>query len=262
MNGTFAQLAALTCHANTAIAGETVPEFLPGNSTSRYCESITYAVEEQVVAATPNAWFQHLREAGVRGVRFVHEPSEKPQIPDYMSSGFVGGGGPTVIAARREGKFDLWGAGWKHLGPNAPDRKVWAVRYERFATIDELLAQPAPEQAATALASALECVLDYTNRQRGGVFADHFTRALEHLAGTSSATVFHEDLYVAGTLPEHCVRLLKACEASWVFGGMGWWNDRQPGEGTRTGEYEEVTTSLYAALLDGTAAGVNQTDRG
>lgn len=261
MNGSTAQLAALTCHANAFLSGREVPEFFPGNSTCQFNESITFAVRDDVVAATPNAWFQHLRDTGVDGVRFVHEPSENPQFPDHMTSGFVGGGGNTVIAARRAGVLDLWMPGWKYLDPNAKDRRVWSVRYELFSAVEELLPEKTPEQATMALKAPLKRILDFTKRHRRGAFSDHFTRALAHLEGESTTPAFHQDLFVAGTLSETSTRLLNACQAAWVFGGMGSWNDAHPGDEAGTGEYKELSPALYAALLDGVTAAVNETDR-
>jgi hypothetical protein len=92
MNGTIAQLIALVCHANAALRGTRLPPFFPANSTCKFCDRIAFtelkkplfrAPQEQVVAPTPDAWFEHLRNTGAHGVRLLHgpQPPAHPKIP-------------------------------------------------------------------------------------------------------------------------------------------------------------------------------------
>lgn len=48
--------------------------------------------------------------------------------------------------------------------------------------------------------------------------------------------------------------------AGWVFGGTGSWND-VVFSGPDGERYEEVTSGLYAAVLEGIAAATNAFDR-
>jgi hypothetical protein len=257
----FAQMAALACHANAFLRGMAVPEFHPGNSTCKFCESVTFAVNADVVAGSPNAWFQSLRESGVSGVRFVHEAANDPRIADHKSAAFVGGGGHTVLAARRDGRWDLWGAGWKFGDRHAKDRRVWSVRYERFGAVDELLPEKTPAEATAALREALRHIHAFATANAIDGFAGSFAQGLALLDGEPALPPFHDDLFVAGTLSEAASRLLKASQPSWVFGGMGSWNDMIL-DGSAGEEYARVTSALYAALLDAIAAGVNETESG
>jgi hypothetical protein len=53
-------------------------------------------------------------------------------------------------------------------------------------------------------------------------------------------------------------QLLSACERAWVFGGMGSWNDLGFREGDLQRRYDQVTPSLYEAVVGGIAAAVNE----
>jgi hypothetical protein len=45
--------------------------------------------------------------------------------------------------------------------------------------------------------------------------------------------------------------------SGWVFGGMGSWNDTGPGDSAMYFRYEELTQSLYDAIMDALAVAAN-----
>ena len=67
MDGTIAQIIALTCHGNTFLQGGDVLSFLYDNSTCQYCEVVKFVQwnkDEEVIkeiSGTPNEWFKHLK---------------------------------------------------------------------------------------------------------------------------------------------------------------------------------------------------------
>ena len=69
MTGAIAQFVALTCHANAFLQGRHVSEFLPGNSSCKFCDWVRFfkvsktffgKIRQDEVAVNPNAWFEYL----------------------------------------------------------------------------------------------------------------------------------------------------------------------------------------------------------
>src|SRR5687767_5366390 len=122
MNGPLAQVVALTCHGNAAIAGRSGGTFFPDNSTCAYCDSITFAqlkttmfgkTRETLVAASPDQWFEQLGARKAIGIRIVLTPENNPDFSDRMSSGLVGGGGNWSLEVMLAGgTSETWVASW------------------------------------------------------------------------------------------------------------------------------------------------------
>jgi hypothetical protein len=90
-----------------------------------------------------------------------------------------------------------------------------------------------------------------------GSFADCFGKAIESLTGTDDPKHgYHRNLAPIGLLSDQAARTLDACQASWVFGGMGSWNDLGfDGEDQRL--YERGSERLFRAINAAIAAATN-----
>ncbi len=237
MNGPVAQFVALTCHANAFLRGHPAAPFFPGNSTCQFCDWVKFIAvsrtlfgksKEFPVAATPNAWFEHLKSQGVVGIRLTRTPQNKPGISDRMSSGFVGGGGTWAMEALQSGgKAAVWLSRWSVWNQNAPERRIWRVEYGRVSEIPQPTAGGTDLESAVArLRSALAEIHRFSEKHNCGGFTACFARAMETLdSGGAKRHGYHKDLIVNGVVPEMASYLLDACQSAWVFGGMGSWND-------------------------------------
>ena len=122
MNGPLVQFVALACHANAFLRGRPVSPFFPGNSTCKFCDWVKFVrvsnslfgkARENLVAATPDAWFEYLKAEHVAAVRLSCTPQNRPGISDRMSSAFVGGGGTWAMETiRPKGKSGIWLSRW------------------------------------------------------------------------------------------------------------------------------------------------------
>lgn len=237
MNGPLAHFVALTCHANAFLRSQPVASFFPGNSTCQFCDWLKFIavsktlfgkIKEIPVAATPNAWFEHLKTKGVVGVRLSRTPQNKPGISDRMSSGFVGGGGTWAMEALQpEGKAGLWLSRWSVWNQDAPERRIWRVEYGRVPEIHRRTADGTDLKSASArLRSSLAEIHCFSEKPNCGGFTGCFARAMETLDSHGAKRHgYHKDLVVNGVAPQIANYLLDACQSAWVFGGMGSWND-------------------------------------
>ena len=194
------------------------------------------------------------------GVRLSLTLQENPEISDRMSAGFVGGGGNWSIEVMRpDGTSEIWLDRWVAGNWDAPDQKIWRVTYGHAATAATAKAAPADLSAVAAhFKAALERTLAFAERNSGH-FAGSFRQALACLAGSTRCSAYHRDLAIDGSLPGEALALLNAAQPAWVFGGMGSWNDLVF-TGPDGDLYEDVTSALYTAVLEGVATATNAFD--
>jgi len=259
MNGPLAQFVALTCNANAFLRGDPVATFFPGNSTCQFCDWVKFfavsktlfgKTKEIPVAATPNEWFEHLKNQGVVGIRLSRTPQNKPGISDRISSALVCGGGTWAMEALQpNGKAAVWLSRWSVWNQKAQERRIWRVDYGRVSGIPRRMVSGTDlELASMRLRSALGQIHRFSEKHNCGGFTACFTRAMETLDSHGAKRHgYHNDLVVNGVVPELATCLLDACQSAWVFGGMGSWNDMSF-EGADPGEYDRLSEELFKAL--------------
>jgi len=107
------------------------------------------------------------------------------------------------------------------------------------------------------LAAALSAIAAFAKRNDLG-FVDSFEAGLAALNTDKAPTAYHQDLGPPGYLTTAAVRLLNACQAAWVFGGMGSWNDGGYGE-ELLAEGDALSDRLFSLLQEGISAAANST---
>jgi hypothetical protein len=259
MNGTIAQLVALTCYGNAYLSGQAVPQFLPSNSTCQFCERVIFVSlgttflgkpKQTEVAPTPDAWLVYLKNRGATGLRLSRTPQNQPGMSDRMSAGFVGGGGNWAIEVLLpKDTSELWMARWDVGDQKAVDRRIWRVTYGRVSTGKTLHAS-APDLTTPLreLREALTDVRTFSAQHKLDGFTKWFDDALDTIESKGvKRHGYHQDLAPNGMLSAEASTLLDACQKAWVFGGMGSWNDMGfEGEDQKT--YDRVSERLFQAV--------------
>jgi hypothetical protein len=164
--------------------------------------------------------------------------------------------------------MDVWEANWEVGNRKAPDRRIWRVRYSLVAeNVDfELPRLRSPAVITPALRHALSDILAFREQHRifleqacGGndTFGSCFRKAIECLSADDPfALTHHKDLAPEGLLSLSARQALAACQAAWVFGGMGSWND-MAFEGQEQARYEKLPDALFMELNEAVQSGVN-----
>src|SRR2546430_1039332 len=88
-------------------------------------------------------------------------------------------------------------------------------------------------------------------------FSEQFRKALTLLQSDQPVPPYHPDMLPEKGYTIDARRLLAAAAASWVFGGMGSFNDLGFRERGINREYHQVADRLFSAVLDAILSAVN-----
>ncbi|MCA6119430.1 hypothetical protein J6524_31835 [Bradyrhizobium sp. WSM 1738] len=269
MQGPTAQAAALVIFGNDILRGYQRENFWPAATVFKFCKAVRFVAlggepakpTEHPFAEDPMQWISRLRDEGTISLRLHDVPRNDPRISDRMSVGFVGGGGRWVIETRQAQASDLWEARWQVMNKDDPDRKIWDVAY--FRTFHGGAHIPLQPRSLGALRHDLSIVLAkieaFAARQKLEHFANAFRNAADKFSSAEPlAETYHSDLAPTPAMPLEARQLLGAVLASWVFGGMGSWNDLGL-DGNDQQEYMELSDELFALLNQAIAVAVNST---
>lgn len=258
MNGELAQYFALATHGSAWLQEpdvRTAPALEQSNSTFQFARTVTFA---GVPGTGP--WLKSLAAQGVDRIWLATpgQPSTGGKAREaHVAAAFVGGMQAGLLTTGPRGS-QLWRASWKAGDPAAADRRVWDIDYH----CDDVSFTPDPfrfpvTDAKGALDSALEAIAQFSRvhdlRPWDSVFAD--AQAL--LGAESFEDLYHQDLFPEGRYDLASRQLAAAAQSSWVFGGMGSWNDLGFADAATHTEYERLSRELFSALTRGCTAAAN-----
>jgi len=256
MNGELAQLAALAAHGNAHLAGETVAELFPGNSTFRYVNGVRFRHENDETTDCLS-WWGRLRDGAVTRLGLVRvRPKRRfPGILEHEAVAFAGGLSAGILTYSGVDSRDLWRPHWEVTEPNHPDRSIWAIDYAATppagVTLQEL---PGDLGAARSrMATALERIRAFAATQELESWTPWFDQALALLASPAPVPPTHPDILPPVGYSLMARQVLSAAARGWVFGGMGSWNDADLPDTA----YQSVTEEYFEAVMNGIVAAVN-----
>ena len=215
-------------------------ERVPGISPSK----------ERIFAANPHDWFERLRSEGIDRLRISYGPSGQNRVADRMLVGFVGGGGKWLIESRGPDSSDFWEVRWQLGDRERKDKKIWRVSYLRVITKEHATQAPPEdlEKLRLELKQCLEEIAQFSSSQNLDWFTNAFESGIGRLESSDPlAETYHPDIVPPGFLSLAASQLLGSAQATWVFGGMGSWND-QGFEGQIQARYEQLSEKLYQLL--------------
>ena len=255
----MAQLLCLASYGTSWLAGDATeepPDLEAQNSTFRFVGTLQFVdgAAGQTLTSVRD-WLHELRNRGTQRIWLViADPKPRPAswgpIDEHKLVGFVNTGAWTLLATS-DTSATTWRRTWVPAHPDAPDRRVWSVRYDG-QPIDA--ASPTPlsvEAASKALTAILARARAFAAREDLDRWVRHFDGVL---AGDDRGLEFTDMLSPA--YPPEARRLALSAGAAWVFGGMGSWNDEWISD-PATAEYDEISRAMYAAVLQALVASVD-----
>lgn len=261
MQGGIAQTLGLVLAANAKLHGLDHARW-PDASIYAFCNSVRFVGSErgglfsafrQSLFEDPEQWLAHI---GL-GARLRVVTRNDPAITDRESVGFAGGG--PVFLIEPDASRSAWRGDWRVSNQSARDQRIWSVVY------NEVSRSPSDQQPAlsaqvmrTRLVEALEDAITFSTKHTMG-FEAHLAKSLKAIDASEPLDDFyHADMIPTGLMDLEHAQLFGCAAGSWVFGGMGSWNDVWF-EGSEQTTYERVSDQLFKAIIDGLVTATNST---
>jgi hypothetical protein len=266
VNGELAQAVALVAHGNLWLSGTRrasvdIAHFEARNSTFQYVRSITFETRKRRngtgLATSVVDWLDAVQVARIRRLSLLAGRAMPVTFAGEGAWGILGHG-----ERRDRAWYPSWSVNRDGVDPDDHRPRIWEICYRlrrRFRT-----SEPKPvdlEARRDQLRGALDRATEFARDDPYlSTFAPWFEEAKQ--LGTSSAPVipWHSDMLPTAGYPLAARQLIAMGARSWVFGGMGSWNDVGFSEAAKAAEYKDVSQRLYRAILDGIRDAANSFD--
>ncbi len=213
------------------------------------------AGSSKVIASSAIQWFEYLRNQEAKKLKLHYETSPRTDLPDHISSAFVGGGSQWFLEVQSENTSDLYLSEWSPSEDYGLDtRKNHYLRFEkdvshldaRSSTISE-----SREKLTSVLQELIEFTakFDYTQH-----WSENFKNSLIILKEYEPLEA--DEFLPAGIYQKESRQLIEAAYASWVFGGMGSFNDLSFNDPDQE-LYMALSQRLYNSICDVLVSSIN-----
>jgi len=267
MTGELAQIINLITHYNSKIIDS---DLYNKNSTYQYCNLLTFVsfkkkffggFKEIKIADTTIEWFNYLKNNNCKKLALVFQ-DDNSMNSDHKLAGMVGGGGNWFIEAKYSGYSDFWQPRWE-VKPDKKDddNRIWNITYGLTIPKTKPFNHPIYniQEQREKLVSTLTRIADFavSNENTSG-WEKTFNGAKDSLTDDFPTLEYHKDLTPKNSLSKENLQLLISASKSFVFGGMGSWNDiGWFNDENLSKKYDELSAELYKVMNESIIAAVN-----
>jgi hypothetical protein len=272
MNLDLAQTIALVAHGNGFLLGSKYaqpPELTQSNSTFQLVASQRFIREDPrlptarrdvEVARNTAGWYEDLRTRKAHQLWLVVFEIQHTHVPAYIAAAFSNFPG-WAIQIDFEGAQEFWVPRWDAGRRDDPSRRIWEVVYRGVMSSDSAESAPVDlAQACTELRLAIDAAEVFARRAYVDFWADWFIHALSLLDSVEPIPPFHRNLLPKNGYSLRARQTLSAAVQSFVFGGMGSWNDLSFNDEELQRDYVQVTRNLYKAVMAALVGATNAFD--
>ncbi|MHA1635266.1 MAG: hypothetical protein ACTSW8_06595 [Candidatus Thorarchaeota archaeon] len=209
----------------------------------------------KILSSDAYKWFGYLKGQGAKKLKLFYKTSSHSDLPDHISTAFVGGGSQWIIEAQFETTSDLYLTEWYPTNEMGLDRqKIHCVRFSRdLIHLEDT--SPSVDKSRERLSNMLQELAEFTGKfDYSKHWVDNFNNALTTLQEFEPS--LSDEFLPAGIYSKDAHRLIQGAFSSWVFGGMGSFNDLSF-SGADQELYESLSKNLYSILCNAIASGVN-----
>lgn len=241
--------------------GNISENYFPGNSVFQHCNMVDFreiktsffrGKRETIVANDPLSWFRFLKERNCKHLQLYYKPAEKNEFgPEYNLAGFIGGAGTWLIETNFGEYSHYWQKMWNATNKNAPDNRIWSVNYVSYAKKMRPEDQRADvTESKKKLEETIKELVAFCTRPNLQDWLHVFQKADDALHNAHPEKLYYnDDLIVLKNYPLQAQQLLFGAAISWVFGGMGWWNDIGFDDKNVEEKYLDLSQRLYEQIL-------------
>lgn len=269
MNGPLAQLISLVSYGNEFIRNGNADPAYKSNDVFKFCDPVLFKTYKEGLLSKkkkinagndPVEWFQFIKQDGCKELKIVYQHSkDQEKYKDFQLAGFVGGGGNWFIETIYEKHSDFWYAHWNFQKAEPYENSRWEVVYEAVLRKKRTINQQFQLEAAKdELLKALTSIEQFATAEKLNEWAEWFRKALEALQANDPTSYYPiRQMMVEKNYSLTALQLIFGAAQSWVFGGMGSWNDVGFEKMETTEHYHQLTGDLYEAVLKAIVAGIN-----
>lgn len=263
MNGEITTAVSLALHGRAWLTAhdEAIPAALTDAcSTVEFIGRLTFSLPATGGGTATDgdgvgAWLRTLRGMGASGLWLGLPTYHVGSAPAHVAVASAGGHSVRLLATGPHPSW--WQPVWRVTTPSPPDGPLWDVHlHGQLAEKGATPAQPELAWARDGLVARLTDAERFAAAQDQRSWAELFGRAREAADDATAASAPADRHQWATTTTPEAVRLLDCASRSWVFGGMGSWNDVGV-DSDAWADYEEVTARLYEAVLTAVLAATN-----
>lgn len=261
MTGTLSQLITLTSYGNEYLRNEDLAGgFYPNHNAFLHCRSVEFSAMiskgneqfiEDSIAKTPTYWFAYLKKGYCKRIKMHYQVKENN---DRQLAAFVGGGGTTLLETDYGEFSNFWFNKWEYVN------EKWEVTYlsdlKQYKPIDS---HYDIGDTHARLGDVLTRIRDFAQNNKQGHWAKIFDKALQALSETTPNMTERQ---ASRILPKNYAllnkQLLLTASRSFVFGGMGSWNDVYFSDEEIYKQYGTLSGELYQTMMQAIVCSVNQ----
>jgi hypothetical protein len=260
VNGELSQLICLATYGTNwlrTVNGDAEPPDFAANTTFRYVHAMEFTGGRDRAYTDPTVWLRGLRSRGYRRLWLALPDvapvrNRWPYLQPHLEVAFANGGHWFALATGN-GPTEAWRATWSVIEPRPADNRIWAIRYEAKTAPELRPQQPGIADARSALDAALAGARAFAQQANLPEWSAQFTEAMET---DDDRPPYQPDL-MDPTFPAEARHLVAKASRSWVFGGMGSWNDVGFEDEERRAAHADVSSRLFDALMTACLAAVN-----
>lgn len=261
VNGELAQVGALVAFGNawinSSITTDDIDGFERTNSTFRFVRSLSFEIESSAgnrEASSVRTWLEAARGQGIDQLSLIAGGGTPTAFVNQGSWGVAG-----LAPKRSVTWWGTWTVNRAGIDPTDRQAPIWDIRYRIISRAGKTeLPSPDLARRSEALGAALEAARAFTVTEPAlSNFDLLFTKALHLLDSRDPSIDYHPDLLPANGYSLDARRLVAAASGSWVFGGMGSWNDIGFSDPSLLDSYKQVSEDLYTSLIEAFRDGIN-----
>lgn len=265
MTGSLLQLMALVAHGNCYLQSSYLEhDFYPSNPVFQGCNAVTFVYSGKPInqITNPTEWFSRLKQNSCQQIYLSYSSIQNSGLPEHIAAAFANGGGNWFIIANFNNYAVYWNEHWQINDNQAHRKKIWSVTYKEVLSNEPIFKCPKDKLSTEhqLLTDILERIERFAIKNNYHSFANFFQDGLKALT-SNNPTSFNlaKGLFPNNGYSLQAKQIIVASCLSWVFGGMGSWNDI-PIKEEDICDYRKLTRELYSIINRCIEKGINSYD--
>lgn len=212
-----------------------------------------FGKKNEIIATSVEDWYNYIKDKNCIKIELLLSETKKD---NHILSAYANGVSGWYIICRFHEYSEIWVRNWGM--DEDKDKTKWNINYygEEVRVEEQKLSIEYLHDLKKKFDSILEKIGIFAIEIGFEGWKEYFDRGREALITEPG----DEEKPFPKSYPLEAKQLMLAARNSWVFGGMGWWNDSPPYAAHELGRDEEfnaLTKELYSTMMECIQTSVN-----